>query len=273
MFVLRLFSKRWILTTLLAFAGVLVLARLGIWQLDRLAERRVFNARVTAAMARPPLDLNSQALPAELLDLEYAPVLVQGEYRFDQQVALRNQMFNEQPGAALLTPLQIAGTQSFVLVNRGWIPEADFLAGMPAGRWPQFDEPGLQQLAGVIRLAQVKGDFGFMVDATPAPGERLAAWNLANLPQMAAQISLPGELLPIYLQQTPAGGQNAPAPDTASQTIPYRVQPDLDLSEGSHAGYALQWFTFAALLFFGYPFFILNEEKAGKKSPPESSVE
>ncbi len=82
MFVLRLFSKRWILTTLLAFAGVLVLARLGIWQLDRLAERRVFNARVTAAMARPPLDLNSQALPAELLDLDYAPRSeLQGEYR------------------------------------------------------------------------------------------------------------------------------------------------------------------------------------------------
>ena len=52
MFVLRLFSKRWILTTLLAFAGVLVLARLGIWQLDRLAERRAFNARVNAAMAQ-----------------------------------------------------------------------------------------------------------------------------------------------------------------------------------------------------------------------------
>ncbi len=136
-------------------------------------------------------------------------------------MALRNQMFNEQPGAAPLVLLQIAGTQSFVLVNRGWIPEADFLAGMPAGRWPQFDEPGLQQLAGVIRLAQVKGGFGFMVDATPAPGERLAAWNLACLPQMAAQISLPGELLPIYLQQTPAGGQRR----RLLQTPPARRSP------------------------------------------------
>ena len=51
-------SVRWILTTLLAIAGVAVLARLGIWQLDRLAERRVFNERVLSQLHASPLDLN-----------------------------------------------------------------------------------------------------------------------------------------------------------------------------------------------------------------------
>jgi hypothetical protein len=36
---------RWILTTLLVIAALAVLVRLGIWQLDRLQERRIFNGK------------------------------------------------------------------------------------------------------------------------------------------------------------------------------------------------------------------------------------
>jgi cytochrome oxidase assembly protein ShyY1 len=35
----------------------------------------------------------------------------------------------------------------------------------------------------------------------------------------------------------------------------------LDLSEGPHLGYALQWFSFVALLGIGYPFFIRRQER------------
>ena len=30
--------------------------------------------------------------------------------------------------------------------------------------------------------------------------------------------------------------------------------------EGSHFGYALQWFTFAVILFVGYPFYLKKQE-------------
>jgi surfeit locus 1 family protein len=43
--------------------------------------------------------------------------------------------------------------------------------------------------------------------------------------------------------------------------LPYRTQPKLELSEGPHMGYAMQWFTFAALLGIGYPFFIKRQER------------
>jgi cytochrome oxidase assembly protein ShyY1 len=32
------------------------------------------------------------------------------------------------------------------------------------------------------------------------------------------------------------------------------------LTEGSHFGYALQWFSFAAVLFFGYPFYLRKQK-------------
>ena len=52
----RMFSRKWLLTTILVIAAMAVMARLGIWQLDRLHQRRAFNARVSAQIDRPPLD-------------------------------------------------------------------------------------------------------------------------------------------------------------------------------------------------------------------------
>jgi surfeit locus 1 family protein len=42
--------------------------------------------------------------------------------------------------------------------------------------------------------------------------------------------------------------------------IPY--QPAIELTEGPHFGYALQWFTFATILLVGYPFYL---RKQGEK--------
>ena len=62
----------------------------------------------------------------------------------------------------------------------------------------------------------------------------------------------PYQLLPVYVQQ---------APDPAWTSLPYRSQPDVEISEGPHLGYALQWFTFSALLGLGYPVFIRRQER------------
>ena len=77
---LRIFSRRWILTTLLVIAAMGVLARLGVWQLDRLEQRRAFNARVQAQIDQPQLELSGPALEADLANMEYRQVSVTGEY-------------------------------------------------------------------------------------------------------------------------------------------------------------------------------------------------
>ena len=56
---LALFSRQWILATLLVFAGVLLCFRLGYWQFDRLKQRRVFNEHVASVWNMEPLNLNN----------------------------------------------------------------------------------------------------------------------------------------------------------------------------------------------------------------------
>ena len=253
----RLFTLRWILTTVLVIAGVGVLARLGLWQLDRLEKRQAFNARVSAQQAAPRLSLEAAALEdtslaKELIGMEYRLVSVQGEYDHANQVALRNQSWGNEWGVHLLTPLHIAGSDQSILVDRGWIPAEDF----KSGDWSAYDEDGLVTVQGVLRASQSEPDFGQRSD----PQGTLQAWNFANVERIQEQLPYP--LLPVYIQQ---------APDPAWTGLPYRSQPDLDLTEGPHMSYALQWFSFAGLLGIGYPFFIRKTLSGAKHASQKPS--
>lgn len=246
----HLFSRKWIFTTILALAAMAVLARLGIWQLDRLDQRQAFNTRVLAQIEAETIALAADNIPSDLISMEYRQITVKGEYDFAHQVALRNQVWQGRNGVHLLTPLKIQGSEKYVLVDRGWIPQEH----IEPQHWDQYLEPGVVAVSGVIRASQQSPDFGNRVDPTPMPGESLTAWHLADVERMAAQ--MPYDLLPVYLQQ---------APSEAWTEIPYRSQPDIEISEGPHLGYAVQWFTFALILGVGYPVYVRREMKYEEK--------
>jgi surfeit locus 1 family protein len=236
MLLLKFFSRRWWFASLLVIAATLVMARLGIWQLDRLEQRRAFNAQVAAARAQTLLDLN-QGVPGGIHGMEWRAVQMTGEYDFANQVAVRNQYYGNAYGYHLLTPLLSQGTA--VLVDRGWIP-AD-------GR--KYDEPGIVTVTGQVRLGQAKPALGGVADALPADGKPLAVWNNADVEKIVPQMPYP--MLTVYIQ---------PAADPADTAAPIPYQPEIELTEGPHFGYALQWFTFATILLAGYPFFIRKQE-------------
>jgi len=241
------FTPRWILTTLLVLAAVGVLIRLGFWQVERLEQRRAFNRRVLTQQSLPPFDFNRERTPADgaLFDMEYRQAIVQGSYDHSQEVLLRNQIWQNQLGFHVLTPLQITGSSQAILVDRGWVP---FDQATPARR-ARFNEPGTVTVRGVLRRPQTRPDLGGVPDPTFTAGEtRLDAWNIVNLERIRQQVNLP--LLAVYLQQ---------APEPGWERLPYRSQPELELSEGPHQGYALQWFFFAALLAGGYPVFVRRQ--------------
>jgi surfeit locus 1 family protein len=241
-----LFSRKWWWTTLLVIAAVGVMIRLGMWQIDRHTQRQAFNTRVSAQLAQPPLVLEGAALKTDLRGMEYRSVIVRGAYDHAGAVALRNQVSQGRPGVHLLTPLVIAGSEQAVLVDRGWIPAE---ASTPDQR-SRFDEPGPVEVRGVIRASRSRPDFGGVPDPPPTPGERLLTWNNVNVERIQQQVSSP--LLPIYIQQ---------APDPAWTGMPARSTPELDLSEGSHLGYAAQWFLFAAVLGVGYPYYLRQQAR------------
>jgi len=223
--------------------GTALCVRLGIWQLDRLEGRRAFNTRVQAMRALPALNLDHDGSHS-IQDMEWRAVQLRGSYDFENQIAVRNQYYGGQYGYHLLTPLLFNGAA--VLVDRGWIP-AD--GNSSADNWHKYDEVGEVNLSGQIRLGQGKPVIGGVTDMLPESGARLEIWNNADVARIADQLPYP--ILPVYIQL------DADAQDT-EPPIPF--QPEIELTEGPHFGYAMQWFIFASILSIGYPFFVRKQE-------------
>ena len=250
----EIFSRQWLLASVLVLAAAAVMVRLGIWQLDRMAQRRAFNARVQEQLNADPLILDEHSLESDLYSTEYRQVIVTGTYLPDDEIVLRNQIwegeFGTEFGVALFTPLLIEGTDTAILVERGWIPQ-DHAAQDARSVYRQ---DGVVTLMGRLRRAET--DFNINAWLHPDPElksnqSRLDSWNNLNLERISIQIK--ASLLPVYLQLSPDAEQSAP---------PFPIQPEIDLSEGPHLGYAIQWFTFATLLLVGYPFYV---ERQGSK--------
>jgi surfeit locus 1 family protein len=243
-----MFGRRWLLATVLVLAGGAVCIRLGIWQLDRLAQRRAANAHFAAMQAVPPLFLpgdSAQDLPA----LEFRAIEASGRYDFSQQVVLLNQVYQDRYGYHLLTPLVFADG-SAVLVDRGWIP-ADGNPGRAA--WAAYDEPAVAEVTGIVRASRSQADIGGRTDPPLNPGQPgLDAWLFPNIPRLQEQMTY--RLLPVYIQLDPVPGDVQP---------PIAYQVEVEITEGPHLGYAMQWFSFAAILLIGYPFYIRRHSHAG----------
>jgi surfeit locus 1 family protein len=248
----RIFSRAWIATTLLALAGAAVCVKLGMWQLDRLAQRQAFNSHVLAMQALPTLQLPSTE---DLQTQEYRRVRVRGTLDPERQVALRNQAHDGEYGYRLLSPLRIdvqpessAGAQTAVLVERGWIPAE---GNETPESWRKYDVPGTVEVQGVIRLGQTGPIFGGIAQPTPVPGEPGAAfWVYADVESIGRQ--LPYAILPVYVQSDGTAMRDG---------SPIASTPTLELTEGPHRAYAMQWFAFAAILVIGYPIYVGKREQ------------
>jgi surfeit locus 1 family protein len=235
-----MFGRAWVVATLLVLGGTAFCIRMGVWQLDRLEQRRAFNAQVVTMRAEKMLDL-TRSVPANISTMEWRAVTVTGEYDFEHQVTLRNQFNGDQYGYHLITPLRFPG--GAVLVNRGFIPADQ--NSTPAD-WRKYDETGQVTITGQIRLGQEKPAFGGVADADVA---HLDVWNNFDVNRISAQIPYP--ILSVFVQPNEIEGDNIP---------PISFQPEIELTEGPHFGYALQWFSFATILFFGYPFYLRKQQ-------------
>jgi surfeit locus 1 family protein len=95
--------------------------RLGIWQLDRLAQRKALNAALAARLALPVLEVR-RGMAGDSARLRR--VAATGRYDYTAERTWPGRSFEGTPGVALITPLRLADG-SAVLVDRGWVPSPD----------------------------------------------------------------------------------------------------------------------------------------------------
>ncbi len=252
------FKGRWLIATVAVILLTIVFLLLCAWQLQRRAQRLEANARVVARLEQPPLALTGQPVDVAQADLRRATV--RGVFDYDQEIVLRNRTWNELPGVHVLVPLKIDGTDTAVLVDRGWIPYED---AAPADRAKYRNATGDAEVYGILRQTQVRQGPIAPDDPTPMRDKRVDNWHRVDLAKIQKQV--PYSLLPIFLEEDVRPGENPRA-------FP-KPQPDISLDEGSHLSYAIQWFFFALVASAGYIGYF--RQKTTPKSPrarPRPSV-
>jgi surfeit locus 1 family protein len=219
-------SLRGTIVLLAALVGALGTARLGLWQLDRAAQKTALHEAIRALGALPALQATQLAHNAEQAAGQvHRRVLLEGRWLEAQSVYLDNRQMMGRPGFFVVTPL-LLGDGDVVLVQRGWVPRN-----------------ALER----ARLAAVATPTGKVrVEGRIAPGlARLYEFDAAasgvirqnlDVDAYARETGLP--LHPLVVVQL-----DGPASDGLQrQWMP--ATPDVS----KHHGYAFQWFVLSALI-------------------------
>ena len=216
-----------------------LLITLGIWQLGRSEEKRLFLEKQEQGMASSEILLLSTAIQDDADALRYKKVQVTGHYDLAHQFLLDNQISAGKPGYFVLTPFILQGEAKAVLVNRGWVPLNQDRSVLPD-----------------IQLKNQQTTVSGRINRFPSVGIKLAG----------AEIPSAGWPSVLQVIDTQVLEKKLTYP-----LFPFQIELDQDLPEGfkrewktttimlpeQHTAYALQWFALAftlTLLFIWYSF-------------------
>lgn len=222
--------RRIVVFVLFAIVAAALFVRLGFWQLSRLSQRRARNALVTARLKLPLVSLTSLA-PDSSSVLRRASAA--GTPDYDHEVILAARSYEGSPGVYLFTPLRIAGRDTAVLVNRGWVYAPDG-ATIDRTRWRDPDT----SFVGYADL--LPGGASSAARGVLRKDQRIAR----EVDQQSVAALVPYPVSRLYLVATQQDTLIAPG-----QRVARLSPPPLD--EGPHLSYAIQWFSFAAIALVG----------------------
>jgi len=231
-------TRSLVLFGVLAVSAAGVCVRLGIWQLDRLAQRRAQNALIFGRREMP-VESVSAIRGVDTVTSHWRRVRLRGvaDYRAEMVHATRSQ--GGSPGVHLLTPvrpLDGAWGDTAVLLLRGYVYAPD-------GRtidWGKAREADTLDVEALVTIFPPPRP-----GAVQMPSTNRAVRNLDH-DSLARMMNRP--LAPFVLL---ALG------DTIMRDIthPTRIPPP-SMSEGAHQSYAMQWFAFASVFLVGFGVFV-----------------
>ena len=230
---MQLNSKRKLLLLSLAAVFFATLGiYLGFWQLGRAAQKEALQSAMEQQASKPPLAQHVFLNGYDANALLHQRVLLSGSWVPQSTVYLDNRQMNGKVGFFVLTPLRLQGSDTVILVQRGWAPR-NFES---REKIPGVETPaGLVQIEGRIALAPSK-----LYEPSPST-QQLIRQNL-DIEAFRIESGLP--LLDVTVRQTglPSDGLR-------------RDWPAVNFGIDKHYGYAFQWFGLSALVIILYLWF------------------
>ncbi len=237
-------GKSIVIPAVMTGIALAVLLALGVWQLQRKAEKEQFLGGLQQSIGAAPMALAKDSVPPEL-----TRVRVTGQYLTARSVPVRVTLaaprnLRELGGLGFfwMTPLALDGGGT-VFVNRGFVPANS------DGRAPAIETPtGPQTITGLIRHPENQGPF--------APADVPARGDYFNRdPARLATAAGLADVATAYFIDEERGPDGSVAPvGLDAKALMARIP-------NKHLEYALTWFAFALTLAIIFGLFVRNRRR------------
>lgn len=119
-----LFSRQWVILTLVALALIPTMIKLGFWQLHRHEHKVALNTVISDSLTAKPVPAESVTRPGQEIGHDDLFRRVTARGHFDtahEEVVRRRTNADGEVGYHVLTPFVLADGR-VLMVNRGWVP-------------------------------------------------------------------------------------------------------------------------------------------------------
>ncbi len=212
-----------------------IFARLGLWQLNRAAEKSTMMEQANSAAATA---VSTQLDNIDLQRDTYRRFRLDGQYEQGRQFLLDNRIHDGRAGFEVLAMFRLDGDDGYVLVNRGWI----------AGGATRSEKPAvaLAEARASVSTLLTQPSTGFALG--PALQEGDSEWpRLLQFVDYNAITSASG--LPLKFSAVFVAEANQPG------ALEYNFQPVANGPE-KHYAYAFQWFAMLLALVVIYVYLV-----------------
>lgn len=215
-------SKRRYLRPLLVIVLVAICLAMAWFQLWRAETRGKRFELEQAALLSTPVSLSPQQREREKL-LDRAAT-ARGHWIAGKTLFLDNKIYRSRPGYHVLTPLQLSGSETVVLVNRGWIAAPRLRSELPS----------VPALSGEIEVSGVTRSFETRIFELQQTRPQGAVWQHVREADYRQYSGL--DALPVVLLQTGADDDGL-----------IRDWGSADNPGTRHYGYMVMWLVFALM--------------------------
>lgn len=216
---------------LLAIVVILIMLRLGVWQLDRADVKRDIASQLYSRTERAPEPFLALQRGLSEAELRFRNVILDGQFISDKTIFVDNQVVNGSVGYQVYTPFHLASVKQTVLVARGWVAVGDSRDVLP-------------KITTDPTPLTLKGRFNLPPAQPPLWDDKYAAfdgqrWQYLPMLEVSQQLGL--ALFPLVVEL---------APDEVDAAELVRKWPAIDDQwVAKHQGYAFQWFAMAGAFF------------------------
>ena len=241
----QLFSPRWILIHVLIGGLATLMVFLGIWQLQRLDDRRARNAEIELNTTQEIVTARQElGAPTD----EWRRVVFKGKYVAGTDVSVINRSQDGVAGDNVAAVFETEANGLF-LVNRGFVP-------LSVTKQPAPNES--ISLVGYVRMNQTRRNVG-AIDSSTRGTTEFQRYDLERI-KTALGADINTNVYIQLIEESPSSNEQWPSP------VPF---PTVD--EGPHFSYAMQWFFFSFVAIAGWVVVIVRKVRSANDPVPEQT--